>query len=547
MLNKNVLRHELFKNIYEKFKNSTILIEACKIQKSRLITWLLSMEINQSIKDEEGMTALMYCVKYPSLSSFYGDLSTYDSMKIVDKNGNNVLFHSIYNGKALNFFLSINNKVKEDIINNINNDHDTVFLYCCRKNISKAIGYISYFKNINFHVQDKNGWTAIMYLVKHNNYRSISYVRNQKTDYIKSNDNETVISIMIKNFEKMRESNHPSLLTNCYRTLRMLIIKNYDFNIAIDDDGNSPLQYFIMIEDYCTVYYMIKNIKDLDLSFKNKHGDDAYSLVVKLNDKTLINFIASSGYKFDYVDKYNNNFVFYYVMKNDRGMVNFITTKNKDIINKTNDVKETPLIIATKLGYKDIVTTLLIKDADVNHQDYLGNTALHYAVDLSNHDIICLLIKYKGDPSIKNNRGKSVFDLANQLQDDYTLSILNHLNLPSNEKTLNSSERSYSLPVIQRERKNINIKSSSVDNINMRTININKYSNDTEFFLNNNDNIKIKYEPLPYSGVMRDIAIDVYHLDCKDDRIKKTIGVNRGRLIELLILQSVIFMSGLII
>jgi len=62
-----VLKKDVLKRVYASWKNSNVLVKACKNEKASAIKWLLTMEVNPSVQDENGMTALMYAVKNPHL------------------------------------------------------------------------------------------------------------------------------------------------------------------------------------------------------------------------------------------------------------------------------------------------------------------------------------------------------------------------------------------------------------------------------------------------------------------------------------------------
>ncbi|OUM69286.1 hypothetical protein PIROE2DRAFT_21714, partial [Piromyces sp. E2] len=86
--------------------------------------------------------------------------------------------------------------------------------------------------------------------------------------------------------------------------------------------------------------------------------------------------------------------------------------KKPELINGINSKGESALIIASKANNIDSVNYILKCNTDVNHQDHLGNTALHYAVSCQNPVIIYHLIKAGADCNLKNNQGKSASDLA---------------------------------------------------------------------------------------------------------------------------------------
>ena len=57
----------------------------------------------------------------------------------------------------------------------------------------------------------------------------------------------------------------------------------------------------------------------------------------------------------------------------------------------------TPLIVALTNGHKDAFTFLIDKGADVNLQDHVGYTALHYAVESKNFDAVSCLVHNGAD------------------------------------------------------------------------------------------------------------------------------------------------------
>ncbi|MCB1181636.1 MAG: patatin-like phospholipase family protein [Chlamydiia bacterium] len=84
-----------------------------------------------------------------------------------------------------------------------------------------------------------------------------------------------------------------------------------------------------------------------------------------------------------------------------------------DDVNQANDRGVTPLIIAAKSNY-DILSELLTDPSiEVNQQDSLGNTALHYAISRKGKRRSAALIKHSGiDPNIRNNLGQTPLHLT---------------------------------------------------------------------------------------------------------------------------------------
>lgn len=94
---------------------------------------------------------------------------------------------------------------------------------------------------------------------------------------------------------------------------------------------------------------------------------------------------------------------------------------NPDTVNVQN---ETPLIIATKGEYFDIVELLLEYNANINWQDSIGNTAIFYSVDKSAYEMVEFLIENKANPNIQNRNGITALMIAAVIGDRDILQMI---------------------------------------------------------------------------------------------------------------------------
>jgi len=97
-------------------------------------------------------------------------------------------------------------------------------------------------------------------------------------------------------------------------------------------------------------------------------------------------------------------------------VVSFLVDK-VDAINGTSKFG-TPLMAAVVKGNKAIAQILLKYKADPNIKDDKGTTAAHYAVMFKNYDIIKLLVDAKANFEIKDQNDKSALDFAIMFNDD---------------------------------------------------------------------------------------------------------------------------------
>ncbi|ORX85807.1 ankyrin [Anaeromyces robustus] len=393
------------------------------------------MDMNLGVQDENGMTAIMYAVRQPSLLKISKKiiyLMNDDYLNIADKQGNTVLFHSVHSPT-----IELYNILKYKIdINHLNKDNDSILSYCYRNQIYNICNVFSTKDFIHFETLNNEGKNAVIYLIEQNRWSELKNI----SIYIKLNNfnfkSEAVVRCFSNFFKKMYETGltkdpitmrrpHPNYIIPYLKTLRNLIHSTYDFNQPIDNVGNTPLMFFIETQDYGSMYYLIKHWKNLDLSITNKHGESACSLCLKTKNIYMIRyFMKQPTFNYDIKDRYGNNLLMYFTNYYYPDVIRPIISKNSKLLEQTNDKKETVLIIATQLLRHDIVKILLNLNANVNHQDYLGNTALHYAVDLKDEKMINILSFFKSDIYIKNKHGESVMNIITKQNEEKIISII---------------------------------------------------------------------------------------------------------------------------
>ena len=412
-----ILKHKLFNVVLKAFRNSTILVQACQHKKdSFIIKWLVNtMEVDINVQDDSGRTALMYAVQDKKQNFFINIVKKRDinCFNAIDKKGNNALFYAIDNKSA---FYSLASKTN---LNHINNDGDSILTYCCRH---KNLDYITKLINnydVDINVINKDGRNAIMYLMETEKIKELQLVldRTMNKDYI-NDQGESILSLLVKGMYRPSKKQEPNYILFYLKAIKIIARSGYNLNIPIDDDGNTLIMFFIMTKDYVNVYYLVKNFKELDLTIKNKFGENACSLALKTKNFNLVALLIQHP-TFNYLieDKRGNNILTYLCVNSFNDIFKNLLIKHKELADHLNQKHETPLIIATKYGDLDLVRALLLHSADPNIQDDQGNTPLFYAVDIQNKGIINALVFYHADPHIKNHQGISAYDLAKEIED----------------------------------------------------------------------------------------------------------------------------------
>jgi len=284
-----VLNHDYFTEVLSEFRESNILVRACDNNNKSLVKWLLTKDINLSIQDEYGRTALMYAAQHYSLLFAVESMikSNGKFIHLADINGNTALFYGVTNINIIEKML----KAPFDF-SHINNDNENILLYNCKKDAYKSFSKILKL-NLDPNLVNNVGKTAAMYLVEHGRYFQLKELISKYHINInfKNKFGETLVSVLIKKYH----SDYNNFDENFYTESNYLKFKNYactlvelvklgcDFNIVIDEDGNTPILYFLLAEEYVCANYILHNCY-IDITYKNNHGICACSLVPYLNE-----------------------------------------------------------------------------------------------------------------------------------------------------------------------------------------------------------------------------------------------------------------------
>jgi len=110
-------------------------------------------------------------------------------------------------------------------------------------------------------IVDNEGRTAAFYLIEQGNYRQLSLLQNVNFDYVNEKFNETALSILIKKIDQARDHESPNYIISYIEIIKILVKNKANFNIAIDEEGNTPLMYFVMVKDFSSVYYLMNNLE----------------------------------------------------------------------------------------------------------------------------------------------------------------------------------------------------------------------------------------------------------------------------------------------
>jgi len=451
-----ILNHPLLKIVFDLFKDSNVIMRACDNENEKCLKWLRVMDINTCYQDKNGVTALMVACQHPKLfymvKYFIGHDP--DNIQLKDNNGENALFYAANNIDAFRALLNagVDCSVK-------NKDNDTILTYCARNKIYEPIRSLGSINGLDLNSYNSDERTAVMYLVEDGRFDELKYLFNEDINFnFKNQKNESALSILVHKYYEHYQNLKPELIYRYFSIIKVLVDKNVNFNVIIDNEGNTPIMYFIMIEDWNTMAYLLLNSKNIDLSIQNINGESASSLCIKLepnktSEQSGINvnylidlFIHHPTFDSRYVDKYGNNLLMYCISMYYMDTALNLLKTYKFLAGHMNENEENALIIATKLGYRNILRPLLNSgNININLQDCDEKCALHYAVDLNDYYFADVLALYQADITLKDKEGISPFDIACNSQDEIMKNFLLHPIVPYEFNKLEKNKGKFTL------------------------------------------------------------------------------------------------------
>ncbi|KAL6593471.1 ankyrin [Neocallimastix californiae] len=370
--------------------------------------------------------------------------------------------------ESYDFYFEILNHPLMNVVYSALQESDVVLKAIYQNNLKAQEWLIE--KSVINALRDKKGKNVPMYLLEQENYELYNKyffkksVREGKYEisipfdinYRSEITNDCIVSIIINKYneiytcENIKEIKSKTGIEKIGQLSKLfsdlMILPGCDLNIAIDNEGNTPIMFFLMMEDYPTVSFLVTHYPDIDLSKKNIHGVNAsfLSLFIKNEDYLVSAMINHETFDHNYLDQYQNSLLIYSIVNNNTFALHRLITKNEKVLNQVNCKHENAIIVATKLGVLKEINCSNYRDVNINQQDELGNTALYYAVYVKDKYAINLLSWYGADPHIKNNQGVSAIDKANEMKDEELINIINNP-VDNKKKKEKSSNKGFSL------------------------------------------------------------------------------------------------------
>ena len=199
---------------------------------------------------------------------------------------------------------------------------------------------------------------------------------------------------------------------------------------AQDDTGSSALIATI-INDKPEVVDFLLDIREVDVSVKDKIGYTALAWASLTNKYAVVSRLLRS-----YRDRFEASDIFTALMlAAEEGHASVVreilqNSRHVELLSEYMDTMGmTPLMVAAENNHSSILSNLINFGYDINHQDNLGNTALHLAVSNGSNEAVGSLLSFRNiDVNIQDyTTGATPLILSlEQNNRNAALSILNH-------------------------------------------------------------------------------------------------------------------------
>ena len=255
------------------------------------------------------------------------------------------------------------------------------------KNIKELISVIKKNKDINLNVTDSNYNYFIYYVILYNEVELLDLIltRNIRLDILDT-DGRNILYIPIK---------------FSYNQLLIKLIEKDEQNIGLpiidikDTLGLTALHYSIIFNNYEAFKILLKKS---NIFINNNQNLNAFHICIQYNRINMFIDMLSNISELFINTNNNENLLQYAILFDKYDFIPYIFKKkininNQDITNGLCALHQ--IVIKNKI---EIVKMLINYGANINIQDYYGNTAVHYCISEENIEILQLLLQY--DPNL---------------------------------------------------------------------------------------------------------------------------------------------------
>ena len=186
------------------------------------------------------------------------------------------------------------------------------------------------------------------------------------------------------------------------------------------DSTNNTLLHRLVIHrrNLCASVRWLVNSHSVNLETRNNQGNTALLLAIECGSMLMVAELINLGAKINVQNNLQYSPIALALLKDKQSILNLLITEEQQQLS--------PLLLAVELDDVVLFKILLDKKHDIDSQDPNGNTLLHLAAGLGNHQMIRLLLAANADYKIKNNKRETPSRLAENKSDFATADLIRH-------------------------------------------------------------------------------------------------------------------------
>ena len=225
-------------------------------------------------------------------------------------------------------------------------------------------------KDINLNIKDNSNIYLIQYAILYNNLKIVEFL-------LKKNVNIDIID------ENGRILLYVPIKYNYIDIIKIMLLYNEKYiGISIldilDNHKNCVLHYAIIFNNLEIVKLLLKYKFYINICDKN--DNNSLHLSIKQKNYEICRLLIDKNININQLNINGETPLFIAINIGFFQIVNLLLDNNSMIDNKEYKKQLTPFLISGFNGYIDICDKLYKKGIDINEQDIIGNTILHYAI-----------------------------------------------------------------------------------------------------------------------------------------------------------------------
>lgn len=387
-------------NIQNTLKN-TPLHEAVSEKNIDMVKLLLAANANVNLENECGANPLLHCLResrcYFNFSDYF--FAQIEIIKLLINAKSNV------NLQFLNTYTTDLGKTALHFAVNVNNIPAVKLLLAAKAN-----------KNI----PDAYGKTALY-------YAQTQEMKDLLNEIGSLSNKEQNMDMDIDHQDEWGKTQlHRAVWHRDSETVRILINKGANLNIQDQSNNATPLYIAVNSGDLEIVKLLLNAKADVNIQNTTDHRSSLHEAVCK-NNIEIVKLLISANANVNTLDQYGNTALHMAIQRNnieiepnDIEMVKLLIDAKADVNIQNNNGEA---LLHEAIYNIEIMKLLIDAKADINIQvpasskgfyskEYIGKTALHFAVKNKKVEIIKLLLAAKANKNIKDNYGKIALDYA---------------------------------------------------------------------------------------------------------------------------------------